>query len=430
MTYKLIDYERLKAFSEGLKSKYAKKTDISNMKISQFVDVYYLDKSIFDAIKSDQNFNDAISRDIFTLVLYDSSNTRQFNQDDGYNSYVFYQGVNIAVDPCFAQVPLSYEVINNTISDNQCFINQAFMRTYNRFIQDEIKAAQPSQISFTDFDSLKQAGLFFCSNPNLNSHGLLLNQVSSSGFVHQFLFLTESQGDKNNFVVKARTFSGKTKKWNPWNIFWTSEMLDEKINTKIDKTAITDDYRGNSQDKIISQKGIASLAGDLVQEINEGLQGMASKTEIPTNISQLTNDRNFKTESEIQSMIEKASSLKKEVVISLPQTGKDDVIYLVKDDKGKDNNNYLEYLWLNSKYELIGSTQVDLSGYATKSDLDKKQNVINFGDGIYKDSQGNICAKQYADGSILDRLTKLEAYKLGINDIQEFTQQELEEAFK
>lgn len=99
------------------------------------------------------------------------------------------------------------------------------------------------------------------------------------------------------------------------------------------------------------------------------LSGYAKKENIPTKISQLKNDKTFKTESEIQQMIGKASSLKKEVVTSLPTTGKDDVIYLVKDDKGKDNNNYLEYLWLNGKYELIGSTQVDLSGYAKLEDI-------------------------------------------------------------
>lgn len=156
----------------------------------------------------------------------------------------------------------------------------------------------------------------------------------------------------------------------------------------------------------------------------------ANKTEIPKKISELENDKAFKTETEIQSMIEKASSLKKEVVTSLPNTGKDDVIYLVKDEKGKDNNNYLEYLWLNGKYELIGSTQVDLSGYATKSDLDKKQNVIKLGDGMYKNPDGQICAYQYNDGAIQDRILKLETYKLNNTDIQEFTQQELEEAFK
>lgn len=105
------------------------------------------------------------------------------------------------------------------------------------------------------------------------------------------------------------------------------------------------------------------------EEFAEEWDKKANRTEIPKKISELENDKAFKTESEIQSMIEKASSLKKEVVTSLPTTGKDDVIYLVKDKKGKDNNNYLEYLWLNGKYELIGSTQVDLSGYAKIGDI-------------------------------------------------------------
>lgn len=369
MTYKLIDYERLKAFSEGLKSKYAKKTDISNMKISQFVDVYKLDKSIFDAAKNDKNFIDAIKRDIFTLVVYDKSNASNLKRDDGCSSYVFYKGATIGVVPLFTPAPSSHDVIENAIFDSHCFINQTFMNAYNRVIQKEIEAVQPSEVSFKDLDSLKEAGLFFCANSNLKSNGLLLNRVSSTGFVYQFLYLTESQGDKNNFVIKARRFNGNTEKWGSWQIFWASEMLDEKINTKIDKTAITDDYYGESHDKIVSQKGVTAFCKDFGQKINEELHRMASKEEIPKKLSQLENDKTFKTEAEIQSMIEKASSLKKEVVTSLPQTGKDDVIYLVKDDKGQENNNYLEYLWLNGKYELIGSTQVDLSGYAKLDDI-------------------------------------------------------------
>lgn len=70
------------------------------------------------------------------------------------------------------------------------------------------------------------------------------------------------------------------------------------------------------------------------------------------------------TEPKLQEALAKIKTLKKEVVEALPTTGQDDVIYLVKDKDGKDNNYYLEYLWLD-KWELIGSTQVDLSGYMT-----------------------------------------------------------------
>lgn len=380
MTYKLIDYERLKAFSEGLKSKYVKKTDISDIKISQFIDVYELDKSIYDAIKNDQNFINAINRDILTLVTYDANNNSDVSATDGYINYVFYKGTTIGVDPLLAQTPSPDEVIYNRMYDNQCFITQSFMNAYNKIIQDELKAVSPSRVSFSDLDSVKQAGLFFCDDSKVNSHGLLLNKVNSTGFIYQFLFIIEKKDEKKDFIVKARTFNGNSKKWKPWKVFWTSEVLDEKINTKIDKTAITDKYdNSDSQDKVVSQKGVNDLYltmskqySSVINDVNEQLSLKANNTDIPTKLSELTNDTTFKTESEIQSMIEKASSLKKEVVTSLPTTGKDDVIYLVQDPKGKDNNNYLEYLWLNGKYELIGSTQVDLSGYAKKSDMKTK----------------------------------------------------------
>lgn len=155
-----------------------------------------------------------------------------------------------------------------------------------------------------------------------------------------------------------------------------NSILRQDMKRKIDKTDITDNFEEQSQDKVLSQKGANDLyrnTGELYASVINGINAQlflkANNTDIPTKLSQLTNDKTFKTEAEIQSMIEKASSLKKEVVTSLPTTGKDDVIYLVKDSDGKDNNNYLEYLWLNGKYELIGSTQVDLSGYAQLTDI-------------------------------------------------------------
>lgn len=102
------------------------------------------------------------------------------------------------------------------------------------------------------------------------------------------------------------------------------------------------------------------------------LELKADKSDIPSLLSQLTNDTKFKTETEIQEMIAKSSSFKKEVVDALPSSGEENVFYLVKDDKGKDGNSYLEYLWISGKWELIGSTQVDLSRYATKNEIPNK----------------------------------------------------------
>lgn len=161
----------------------------------------------------------------------------------------------------------------------------------------------------------------------------------------------------------------------------------EKLNSSINKILFKVMAKSNKAYLVCTDNTGKSISVDLpmAKGYNSGLMSWGDKGKLDsiasgankiTKLSELTNDKTFKTESEIQAMIEKASSLKKEVVSSLPTTGKDDVIYLVKDDKGKDNNNYLEYLWLDGKYELIGSTQVDLSGYAKSSTVTQIQSQL------------------------------------------------------
>lgn len=106
-------------------------------------------------------------------------------------------------------------------------------------------------------------------------------------------------------------------------------------------------------------------------DVTSQLVDYAKKTEIPTKLSQLANDKTFKTETEIQTMINNSAKLKKEVVTSLPSTGKEDIIYLLK-NKNDNNNFYTEYLWIGGKWEIIGDTKVDLTDYAKKSEIKTK----------------------------------------------------------
>lgn len=103
-------------------------------------------------------------------------------------------------------------------------------------------------------------------------------------------------------------------------------------------------------------------------DVTGQLVDYAKKTEIPTKLSQLNNDKTFKTETEILQLINNAKKLKKEVVTSLPSTGKEDVIYLLK-NKNDTNNYYTEYMWISGKWEIIGDTKVDLSEYLKTTDL-------------------------------------------------------------
>lgn len=57
------------------------------------------------------------------------------------------------------------------------------------------------------------------------------------------------------------------------------------------------------------------------------------------------------------------------VVDTLPDVGEDGILYLVSKDKKSSGNIYNEYLWIDSAYELIGDTAVDLSDYVTTEKL-------------------------------------------------------------
>lgn len=71
----------------------------------------------------------------------------------------------------------------------------------------------------------------------------------------------------------------------------------------------------------------------------------------------------------IQGQISSAGLLKREIVAALPS---DDIsettIYMIlKDPAGSGQNVYNEYMYIDSKWELIGDTAVDLTGYATEA---------------------------------------------------------------
>ena len=55
-----------------------------------------------------------------------------------------------------------------------------------------------------------------------------------------------------------------------------------------------------------------------------------------------------------------------EVVTELPETGESNIIYLVPKQDTGDNDVFDEYIWINDDWELIGTTDIDLSNYLAK----------------------------------------------------------------
>lgn len=116
-----------------------------------------------------------------------------------------------------------------------------------------------------------------------------------------------------------------------------------------------------------------------------------------TKVSDLTNDSNFQTDTQVSASIsaaladyytktacdsaiaqavQNAAHLKYEIVESLPV---DDIstttIYMVaKEGAGQASNTYTEYMYLNDQWEIIGDTAVDVSNFVTMTQVNSAIN--------------------------------------------------------
>lgn len=174
---------------------------------------------------------------------------------------------------------------------------------------------------------------------------------------------------KDTFVQKE---SGKVLSSNDY----TNEDK-EKLGRVKDTTATT------SQDGMMAAADKQKLDGIAVgAEVNTIIQIKRNGTivqpdsrvvdvSVPINVSELTNDRQYQTRSEVQQLISQAGTMRKEIVSTLPQIGAENTIYLKGPKAGDNGNIYEEYLWIAGKWEKIGdtSTNVDLSEYLKKAEV-------------------------------------------------------------
>lgn len=79
----------------------------------------------------------------------------------------------------------------------------------------------------------------------------------------------------------------------------------------------------------------------------------------------------------------------KQIVKELPTTGNDKTIYMVEKVDNAGNTYYDEYMYTNGKFDGIGTTRVDLNGYATKDELNGKENTLVAYNGIRLDREAD-----------------------------------------
>lgn len=141
---------------------------------------------------------------------------------------------------------------------------------------------------------------------------------------------------------------------------------------------IDNNYVHTDNNYTIEEKNkLSSLSNYDNTEIRNTLINKADKSEIPdvsNFITKTVNDlANYYlksetyTKTEVNTLIGQISTLQFQVVSELPQTGDSKYFYLVPSSNPKTKNVKDEYIWTNNAWEQIGSTQVDLTGYATES---------------------------------------------------------------
>lgn len=102
----------------------------------------------------------------------------------------------------------------------------------------------------------------------------------------------------------------------------------------------------------------------------------------PTKLSEFTNDENFidntvgnlvnyytknqtYTQAQVNELIGQITTVSITKVDTLPTTGQSNIIYLVPKAGATGTNVHTEYIWVGTKYEIIGDTSVDLTNYLT-----------------------------------------------------------------
>lgn len=84
--------------------------------------------------------------------------------------------------------------------------------------------------------------------------------------------------------------------------------------------------------------------------------------------SQYYTTMNTATKQYIDNAIGNITEMDYQVVNLLPETGQKGIIYLILHEHGS-GDTYDEYMWIDGQFEKIGNTDIDLSGYFSKSEI-------------------------------------------------------------
>ena len=185
-------------------------------------------------------------------------------------------------------------------------------------------------------------------------------------------------------AVESRVLSDRLQAGKSVEIDYSEKVINVTVDDKINSSS-----ENPVQNKVVKTE--LDKKQNVINEENKLDYSLVENTPyIPKRLSDLENDKNFidntvsnlknyylKTESynkeEIQKLLSAISSLKMEIVEELPTIDiSTTTIYLKLRQNGEENNVYEEYVYINGKWEMIGTTAMKIDGLATEEYVDKR----------------------------------------------------------
>lgn len=240
----------------------------------------------------------------------------------------------------------------------------------------------PTQIKYLDYD-----GLVYYHSKVKTALGNKVDKVSGKGLsTNDFTNTLKNKLDGIAAGAQVNVIEGVNV--NGTAVTPTNKIVNLTIPTKL--TDLTND--GN----FVTDANYVHTDNNFTTTLLNKLNGISSGAEVnvqsdwsvttttsdayiknkPTKVSDFTNDSGFQNATQVQNAIDAAladiTGVEFQIVQTLPATGEKGVIYLVP-NSGSGSNSYDEYIWITngstSKFEKIGTTDVDLSGYVLYTDL-------------------------------------------------------------
>lgn len=139
--------------------------------------------------------------------------------------------------------------------------------------------------------------------------------------------------------------------------------IDNQINIISDKVDINTENISNIEQDITNIR-TTEILDQIKSSIVDNLESLAADKSLSANQGRI-----------LKEMIANLANLQIEIVDQLPSVGETNIIYLVK-KSGSAPDIHDEYVFVDGKWEKIGDTEIDLSNYYTRAEVDAKIPVI------------------------------------------------------